>query len=157
MRFTTNRLCLLAAAWKVLLANGSFWHTLFSAQDSGGRAPLFVASMFVAVTGLNMLLLRLLSPGAQRAREPHAAAAARRGSRLVHGYLCVALDPEMLRNVWQTNPAEARDFIGWPLAWRMLWQAGPAIAVVWMVRLPIGGWLQSLGVITCWSWPLRWR
>jgi lipid A ethanolaminephosphotransferase len=56
----------------------------------------------------------------------------------------VALDSEMLRNALQTNPAEARDFIGWPLLWRLLWQAGPAVALVWWLPLPAQGWWSAL-------------
>jgi lipid A ethanolaminephosphotransferase len=46
----------------------------------------------------------------------------------------------MLRNALQTNPAEARDFIGWPLLWRLAWQAGVPIALVWLTWLPREGW-----------------
>jgi lipid A ethanolaminephosphotransferase len=141
---TANRLCLLAAAWMVLLANGAFWRRLFELQGSGGRTLLFAAALFIAMTGLHMLLLRLLSPGRSlRVSLTLLLLLAAAAGWFMDTY-GVALDKEMLRNTFQTNFTEARDFIGWPLAWRLLWQAGPPIAVVWMAWLPHSIWLQSL-------------
>ncbi|MEO8313551.1 MAG: phosphoethanolamine--lipid A transferase [Pseudomonadota bacterium] len=142
---TANRLCVLVAAWMVLLANGSFWHALFNTQDSGGKAWLFVASLLVALIGLHLLLLRLLSPGRSiRVTLSVLLLLAAAAGWFMDTY-GVALDTEMLRNVWQTNAAEARDFISWSLAWRLLWQGGPALALVWLVSLPDNSWLKSLG------------
>jgi lipid A ethanolaminephosphotransferase len=56
------------------------------------------------------------------------------------------MDSEMLRNALQTNPAEARDFIGWPLLWRLTWQAGLPIALVWWLPLPPQrAWVSARG------------
>src|SRR5690606_4764402 len=55
----------------------------------------------------------------------------------------VAIDTDMLRNVLETDVAEVRDFIGLPMFWRLLWQAGIPIAFVWWVRLPHSNWLRS--------------
>jgi lipid A ethanolaminephosphotransferase len=144
MSMTPNRLCLLAAAWMVLLANGAFWHRLFELQGGVGRTWLFAATLFVAMTGLHMLLLRLLSPGrALRVTLSLLLLLAAAAGWFMDTY-GVALDKEMLRNTFQTNFTEARDFISWSLAWRLLWQAGAAIALVWMVSLPQSTWLQSL-------------
>ncbi|MEO6079508.1 MAG: phosphoethanolamine--lipid A transferase [Steroidobacteraceae bacterium] len=141
---TANRLCLLAAAWMVLLANSSFWHLLLKAQGTSGRTLLFAASMFAALLGLTLLLLRLLSPGRSlRVSLSLLLLLAACASWFMDTY-GVALDTEMLRNVWQTNPAEAGEFIGWPLLWRLLWQAALPIAVVWIVPLPHSDWLRSL-------------
>jgi lipid A ethanolaminephosphotransferase len=144
LRLTANRLCLLAAAWIALLANFAFWRLLFEQQGGGGRTWLFAASLFVAITGLTMLLLRLLSPGrALRASLTILLLLAATAGWFMDTY-GVALDKEMLRNTFQTNFTEARDFVSWSLAWRLLWQAGPPIALVWMVWLPYSSWLESL-------------
>jgi lipid A ethanolaminephosphotransferase len=142
---TANRLCLLAAAWMVLLANGSFWRRLFELQaDGGSRTLLFAASLLVALIGLHLLLLRLLSPGRLLRTSLTLLLLLAAAAGWFMDTYGVALDKEMLRNTVQTNFTEARDFIGWSLAWRLLWQAGPPIAVVWMVWLPYSTWMDSL-------------
>jgi lipid A ethanolaminephosphotransferase len=138
---TSNRLCLLVAVWIVLTANGSFWKLFF--QVNGGSAWLFTASVFTALVGLTLLLLRLLTPG--RLLKPMLGVllllAASAGWFMdTYG---VAMDSDMIRNALQTNAAEARDFVGWPLLWRQLWQAGLPIALLWRVKLPATGWLRA--------------
>ena len=110
-----NRLCLAAALWIVLACNFSFWRLFWQVHDFSARTLLFALSLLVALSGLNLLLLRLFSPG--RLLRPALTlllvlAAAAGWFMDTWG---VALDSEMLRNALQTNPAEARDFIGWPL------------------------------------------
>ncbi|MET0279669.1 MAG: phosphoethanolamine--lipid A transferase [Steroidobacteraceae bacterium] len=140
---TPNRLCALAAIWIVLVANGAFWKLLFQVQGTGIASWPFAVSLFIALTGLNLLMLRLLSPG--RALRPMLSlllllAVAAGWFMDTYG---VALDSQMLRNVYETNPAEARDFLGWPLWWRLLWQAGLPIAFIWWVPLPLQGWWRA--------------
>ena len=118
---------------------------LFKVQGPWIAAPvLFAASVFAALIGLNLLLLRLLSPGRSlRVMLTLLLLLAVAAGWFMDTY-GVAIDSDMLRNVLQTNAAEARDFLGWPLLWRLLWQAGIPIALVWMVTLPPSSWLQSL-------------
>src|SRR5688572_25159128 len=54
---TANRLCLVVAAWIVLVCNLSFWRLFFAVQGTSPRALLFAASLAVALLGLNLLLL----------------------------------------------------------------------------------------------------
>jgi lipid A ethanolaminephosphotransferase len=144
LRLTANRLCLLVAAWMVLLCNSAFWHRLFEVQGGGGRTVLFAASLFVALIGLHLLLLRLLSPGRSlRVMLSLLLLLAATASWFMDTY-GVALDKEMLRNAFETNFTEARDFISGSLAWRLLWQAGLPIVGVWVVALPASTWSDSL-------------
>jgi lipid A ethanolaminephosphotransferase len=144
VRMTANRLCLLVAAWMVLVASTAFWRLLFQVQGTGASTLLFAASLFVGLTGLTLLLLRLLAPGRSlRLMLSLLLLLAAMASWFMDTY-GVALDKEMLRNVWQTNLTEARDFISWGLVWRLLWQAGLPIALVWWVSLPASTWMQSL-------------
>ena len=113
-------------------------------QGSNGRTLLFAASLFVALTGLHLLLLRLLSPGRSLRVSLSVLLLLAAAAGWFMDTYGVALDKEMLRNTFQTNFTEARDFISWSLAWRLLWQAGPPIALVWMVWLPYSTWLESL-------------
>jgi lipid A ethanolaminephosphotransferase len=140
---TPNRLCALVALWIVLLANGAFWRLLFQVEGSGPQTWPFAISLLLALLGFNLLLLRLLSPG--RLLRPMLSllllvAVAAGWFMDTYG---VALDSTMLRNVYETNPAEARDFLGWPLMWRLAWQAGPPIAFIWWIPLPVARWWQT--------------
>src|SRR5262245_35401059 len=114
MNLTANRLCLLIAAWIVATANGTFWRLFLKVQPLNGHGWLFAASLFVALLGLNLFLLRLLSPG----RVIRVTLSILVLLAVATGWFMdtygVAIDSDMLRNVFQTNVAEARDFIGWP-------------------------------------------
>jgi len=141
---TANRLCLLVAAWIVATANGTFWRLLFRLQPMNGHGWLFVVSLALAMLGLNLFLLRLLSPGrAIRVCLSILVVLAAATGWFMDTY-GVAIDSDMLRNVLQTNPAEARDFLGWPLLWRVLWQAGVPMLLIWRARLPLSTWARSL-------------
>lgn len=130
---TPNRLCLLAAAWMVLTCNGAFWSLFHRVQ--GADWP-FALSLAVALTGLTLLLARLLTPG--RALKPMLSLLLllAAGAGWFMDTYGVALDSGMLRNVFQTNPAEARDFLGWPLLWRVLWAAALPIGLLWWAWVP---------------------
>jgi lipid A ethanolaminephosphotransferase len=144
MKLTANRLCLLIAAWIVATANTTFWHLLFKMQPMTGRGWLFTGSLALAMLGLNLFLLRLLSPGRViRVTLSILVVLAAATGWFMDTY-GVAIDSDMLRNVFQTNLAEARDFIGWPLLWRVLWQAGLPMLLIWRARLPLCTWVRSL-------------
>ncbi len=143
MKLTANRLCLLVAAWIVLTANGSFWKLLFKVQAGNSHNWLFLASLVLALLGLNQFLIRGLSPGRSiRWMLSFLLIIAAAASWFMDSY-GVAIDSGMLRNVVQTNLVEAKDFIGWPLIWRVAWQAALPIVLIWRARLPSSTWLQS--------------
>ncbi|HXS31157.1 MAG TPA: DUF1705 domain-containing protein, partial [Steroidobacteraceae bacterium] len=71
-----------------------------------------------------MALLRLLSPGRLLRVMLSALLVLAACASWVMDTYGVALDSDMLRNAFQTNAAEARDFLGWPLLGRIAWQAG---------------------------------
>jgi lipid A ethanolaminephosphotransferase len=138
-----NRLCLAVALWIVLACNVSFWHLFWQVQGFNARTALFAVSLLVALTGLNLLLLRLFSPGKLLRPVLTLLLVLAAAAGWFMDTWGVALDSEMLRNALQTNPAEARDFIGWPLLWRLLWQAGIPAAIIWYVWLPEAGWWRA--------------
>lgn len=139
---TPNRLCLALALWIVLTCNASFWKLFYAVQGSSPRALLFAASLGLALVGLNLLLLRLASPGWLLRPVLSLLVLLAAAAGWFMDTWGVALDSEMLRNALQTDLAEARDFIGWPLLWRLLWVAGPALALIWMVALRVQGTWQ---------------
>jgi lipid A ethanolaminephosphotransferase len=144
LKLTANRLCLIVAAWIVATANHSFWQLFYKIQPLSGRGWLFAASMALAMTGVTFFLLRLLAPGrALRVMLTLLLMITACASWFIDTY-GVAIDSDMLRNVAQTNPAEARDFIGWPLLWRIVWQAGFPAVVVWRARLPLDTWTRAM-------------
>ena len=147
MRFrllqTPNRLCVVAGAWMALVCNASFWSLMFRIQGGGPKTWLFAASLFGLMIGLNLFLLRLLSPG--RLFKPMLSlllvlAAASGWFMDTYG---VAIDSDMLRNALQTNAAEARDFVGWSLGWRLLWQGVLPAVLLWFLPLPAQGFWRE--------------
>jgi lipid A ethanolaminephosphotransferase len=143
LKLTANRLCLLVAAWIVATANYSFWQLFFKIQPHSGRGWLFAVSVAFAMTGATLFLLRLLAPGrALRVMLTLLLVISASASWFIDTY-GVAIDSDMLRNVVQTNPTEVRDFLGWPLLWRIVWQAGIPAIVVWRARLPVDTWLRA--------------
>jgi len=108
------------------------------------RGWFFVVSLFIALLGLNMALLRLLSPGRLLRTMLSVLLVLAACASWVMDTYGVALDSDMLRNAFQTNAAEARDFLGWPLLWRIAWQAGLPMLFIWSVRLPMRIWQRSL-------------
>ena len=144
MKLTANRLCLIVAAWIVATANITFWQHFFKVQPLTPQGWLFALSLALAMTGAMLFLLRLLSPGpALRAMLTLLLVLAAGASWFIDTY-GVAIDSDMLRNVVQTNPAEAGDFLGWPLLWRIAWQAGIPAILVWRARLPMDTFLRAL-------------
>lgn len=91
-----------------------------------------------------MLFLRLLSPGRTLRWMLGVLLVLAACASWVADTYGVAIDSEMLRNAVQTNPAEAADFLGWPLLWRVLWQAGLPILLISQARLPTRIWTRSL-------------
>lgn len=147
-----NLLCALLAAWIVLTGHQSFWRLFFDVQGTGAAAWPFALSLAAALFGLNLLLLRALSPGFLRRVVLTVLLVVAAGAGWFMDTYGVALDSDMIRNALQTNPTEARDVLGWGFLWRLLWQAGPAIALVWWVRVPPQRWWPAtrawlLGVV----------
>jgi lipid A ethanolaminephosphotransferase len=132
---TSNQLCLLASLWLVATANQSFWSLFLRNEGANGSAWLFAASLVVALVGLHFLLLRLLSPGRSVRWIVSLLLAVGAAAGWFMDTFGVAIDTGMLLNVAQTDVAEARDFIGWPLLWRLTWQAALPIVLLWSIPL----------------------
>jgi len=144
VKLTANRLCFVVAAWIVATANHAFWQHFLETQPLTGRGWLFAASLALAMTGATMFLLRLLSPGRTLRVMLTLLLVIAAGASWFTDTYGVAIDSDMLRNVVQTNPAEARDFLGWPLLWRLVWLAGIPAIIVWQARLPLDTFLRAL-------------
>ncbi|MEP7313638.1 MAG: phosphoethanolamine--lipid A transferase [Pseudomonadota bacterium] len=137
---TSNRLCLLVSVWIVATANHSFWTLLLRDQAGIGKGSVFVVSVALALVGLHLFLLRVLSPGRSvRWVASLMLILAATASWFMDTY-GIAIDSGMVQNVVQTDISEAGNFIGWSLLWRLTWQAALPIVLVWRARLPAVSW-----------------
>ena len=140
---TANLLLALVCVWIVLPANNAFWKLLF-AHATGGHVWLFAGWLALWLFGLHFLLLRLISPNRWlRVILSFVVILAAADSWFMDAY-GVAIDSGMVRNFFETDFAEARQFLGWPLYWRVIWQAGIPLVAIWKASLPPGTWQRSL-------------
>jgi lipid A ethanolaminephosphotransferase len=142
-KLTANGLCLLVALWIVLTGNLSFWRQFQELQGAEQNAWVFAASLFLALVGLNLFLARLLAPGRLLKWTLTVLLLLSAVASWFMDTYGVAIDSGMIRNTVETNPAEARDFLGWPLIWRVLWQAALPAWLVWRAKLPMHTWLGA--------------
>ena len=142
---SANQLCLLVAAWIVLTANHAFWSLLFSVDGVTLKTGVFTASLVVSLIGLNLFVLRLLSPGRSVRLMLSLLLLVTAVSSWCMDIYGVGIDSEMLRNAVQTNLLEAEEFLGWSLEWRVLWQAVLPMVFIWRVVLPPTTWSQAIG------------
>jgi lipid A ethanolaminephosphotransferase len=142
-KLTANRLCLLVALWIVLTGNLSFWRQFQALQGAEQNAWVFTASLFLALLGLNLFLARLLAPGRLLKWTLTVLLLLSAVASWFMDTYGVAIDSGMIRNTIETNPAEARDFLGWSLIWRVLWQGVLPTWFVWRAKLPMHTWLGA--------------
>lgn len=137
---------------ELLILGLSLWwlvmeHGRFFALVAEHAAPMPITlrlALGVGLLGLNMLLLAVLAPG--RALRPVAAlltVVAALSSYYADRY-GVYLDPSMLRNVLHTQPAEARELLGWALAGHLLAHAGPPLLVLALCPVRARPWRRAL-------------
>jgi lipid A ethanolaminephosphotransferase len=131
-------------AWAVLY-NLQFWHEAISAMwHPTPRAVLFLVSLFVLVVCVQALLLALV-PTRLGLRIGTSAlfVVAALGSYFASAYGAV-MNPDMMRNVLETDPAEVGGLINLDLlAHVALLGVVPAL-LVWRIRLPSSTWRMRL-------------
>jgi len=131
-----NTLAWLAGIYFALACNAGFLQATMAGRhwtDAG--TWVFGAAMLLLLAAVHTLLLGLVLHG--RLAKPVLTGlllAAAFATYFMQQY-GVVLDPGMLRNVLNTDPAEARELLGWGLLPHVLWQAGLPIALLWWVRL----------------------
>ena len=62
----------------------------------------------------------------------------------------VVVDPSMVRNVLRTHAAEAGELLGGALAWTLLWQATPALLLIWGFESRALAWHRALRIRLAW-------
>lgn len=145
-RFTlrAETLALLVSLWFTLACNPLLWSSLHQLTASSPRQLALLAAMATLVTALHFILLALLlnrwsTRPLLSVLIPVTALAA---YYMQHYHLY--LDPEMLRNVLHTNPAEAAELLNWQLLPALIALAAPPLWLVWRSALTPSTWLPAL-------------
>lgn len=125
--------------------SGAFWqaYAATGAMETGG-GWVTAASLFVAMTGLNMVLLCLVL---NRWTAKPVLTVLLVVTALAVYYMdqyTVFLDPDMIRNVLHTDAKESRELLTPGLLLPLLLYAVLPLALVWWVRLRRRPWTQAL-------------
>lgn len=129
---STELLALLASLFFTVACNRELWRTLVS--DIHAPAGL-LSAVFVFVTALQAFLLGLvLSRWTAKPLLTALLVATAFAAHYIGSYK-VYLDPDMIRNVLQTDPGEAGELVGSGLVPPLLGLAALPIAVLWRLRL----------------------
>ena len=146
-------LSLLATAWFMIFLDQGSW-ALIVGWIAGGPSgsPLLAAQIAVLLGSITLLLLTLLRlPRLFKPALILLLVASAAADWFVRTY-GVRIDAGMLRNVLQTDRAEAAGLLSWSVLWHLtLLGALPAVAVA-RTRLFWSGWLRNVGgmlVIVC--------
>jgi len=135
-------LVVFAAAWIAVFCNDSLWSALWALpENQSARGVLFIAGFAGMIAALTAAVLALLAwrPLVKIAITVFLVSAAF-GAHFMSTY-SVVIDPTMMLNVVQTDPAEVRDLLSWRLAAYVLLLAVLPLLLVWrtpLVRLSVG-------------------
>lgn len=144
LRLRGETLLLLACLYHTLLLNTPFWHAVLAGRSlDDARTWLFATAVFVFFTGLHFTLLAPFAP--RHIIKPllallFAASAAAAYFMNTHG---IYLNPDMLRNVLQTDPAEARELLSPSLLGYLALYAAPPILLLSRVELIATAWPRA--------------
>lgn len=144
--WSVNALVIAAAVFWTASANHRFLAAALQGRlSSDASAWGFGVALTLGVCALHVLLLCLV---ATRWTVKPAIAALTIAAASAGYYMQtygVYMDPSMLRNVLRTNPAEARELMGFGLWLHLALFAGLPLLLLWRVRLRRDGWRRGLG------------
>jgi len=136
-------LALLASLFFTLCCNFEFWHNLTTDLHAHWR---LLASLFVLVTALQAFLLGLVLT--RWTAKPLLAllfVATAFAAYYMSTYK-VYLDPDMIRNVLNTDPREAGELVVPGLVAPLLGLAVLPLLALWRIRVRKRGWQRALGL-----------
>jgi lipid A ethanolaminephosphotransferase len=145
LRLHGESLLLLACVHQALFLNTPFWHAVLAGRAGGdARTWLYAAAVFVFLSGLHFALLALFIH--RRIARPalvllFATSAVAAYFMNAHG---IYLDPDMLRNVLQTDYAEARELAGPALLGYLALHAALPALLLTRVELIASPWPRAL-------------
>ncbi len=140
---STEALALAASLFFTIACNYELWHVLVA--DLHAHARLLVA-VFAFVTALHAFLLGLVLTRWTAKPVLTLLLAATAFAAYYMGSYKVYLDPDMIRNVLQTDPKEAGELFVPGLVPPLLGLAVLPIAALWRLRLRERGLLRALGI-----------
>jgi lipid A ethanolaminephosphotransferase len=131
-------------AWAVFY-NLQFWHQAIDAMwHPAPRAALFLVSLFVVIVCVQALLLALVPTRlGMRIAASALFVVAALGSYFASAYGAV-MNQDMMRNVIETDPAEAAGLINFDLLAHVLLLGVVPAVLVWRIALPASTWRVRL-------------
>ncbi len=144
IQLTVEQLVLAASLYWALSANRAFFSAALGQQPVSDPATWRAGvSIFLLVVALHVLLLALLA--SRRTVKPLLALLLplTAGAAYFTDAYGVHLDPAMLRNVLQTNAAEAGELLTGSLALHLALFAGVPLVLLWRVRIVQRPWLRA--------------
>src|SRR5690606_27777391 len=140
---STEALALLASVFFTVACNYELWHTLVADIHAGMR---LLVAVFVFVTALQGFLLGLvLSRWMAKPLLTVLFVATAFAAHYIGSYK-VYLDPDMIRNVLETDPREAGELVGSGLVLPLLGLAVLPVAALWRLRLRRRPLLRALWI-----------
>lgn len=149
LQLRSETLLLLVCIYHTLFLNQPFWHAVLNGRSPGDfHSWLFTFAVFIFFTGLHFTLLALFTN--RHIIKPLlglliAASTAAAYFMNTHG---IYLDPDMLRNVLQTDSAEARELLSPALPGYLALYALPPILLLTRVDLIATPWPRTALVRT---------
>jgi lipid A ethanolaminephosphotransferase len=133
---STEGLALASSLFFAVACNTPFLRGALAGHSSTDpRAWLFGAAVVLMLAALHFLMLSLVL---HRLWARPLVAGLIVATALATYYMQrfnIYLDPSMLRNILHTNVKEARELLGWGMAWHLLLYAVVPLLVLWRVRL----------------------
>jgi lipid A ethanolaminephosphotransferase len=142
---STERLIVVASVFWALALNRPFFAAVLRAQAPDAlHNAVFVGALALMLMALQALLLGLV--GTRHTIKPLVALLTLVGALAMHYMQAygVVIDPSMVRNTLQTDPAETRELMTWSLGLDLLLYAALPIALLFFTRLAVRPWGQRL-------------
>ncbi len=142
---STERLIVVASVFWALALNRPFFAAALRAQAPDALTnAVFVGALALMLMALQALLLGLV--GTRHTIKPLLALLTLVGALAMHYMQAygVVIDPSMVRNTLNTDPAETRELMTWSLVLDLLLYAALPIALLFFTHLEVRPWGQRL-------------
>lgn len=155
---SVEMLALALCLFFVGVCNGEFWRSALAGRDAfSPHSWLFVAAVAIGLCALHLVfLLLLLNRWTAKPLSTVLLLATGMATYFMQRYQ-VHFDTSMMRNVFRTDPKEARDLLTWGLLPHLLCYVGLPLYLVWttrLQRLPLAraalrrvGWIAAAALV----------
>ncbi|WP_322618992.1 DUF1705 domain-containing protein [Arenimonas daejeonensis] len=136
---------LLVSLYLTIACNGAFWRAFAASTDPfTAKGWLTAGSLFVAITGLQWLLLMVVQMRWSAKAILAVAIAVSAAAAFYMDRYTVYMNPEMLRNILHTEPKESAELLTAGLWLHLSVFAGLPIAALWRVRIVRLPWRRAV-------------